>query len=426
MINFRFKCNMMVNNKQACFGYYIMVSTEDHVQLVKGGIGTYLGLLLKSFEKHLPNIKLIWITESPTTQFFVSKMHNHRIFYVPKNQYGVKNKIERACARIHKLLSTNQENKIAIEAPDWEGLLSNLFSYNLGKNTLKITRLHSVLELTKQLENNFSVAEIEQIKREHQQILNSDIISAPTSYVYNFTKMLFDKHFSGIPKCIIPNFINMDFRNTKLISRKDACSNFNKIIGNGIIFPNHKNIFCVGSLEHRKGIDLILKMAENLVRADRNINFYLIGHYEKNGDSLTLNTKYTREYLESIIPTDIFQNIYICGYIPYSKLQGLYNACDMFLFCYRHDNFPGALIEACLSGKNIVYLKRGGCKEIMNYKSKNLGIGFDGDDEETIIINGQKAISKSLQNPGRYTATAVRKKYDSTKLVMRMCNAYKF
>ena len=267
---------------------------------------------------------------------------------------------------------------------------------------------------------------MEQIKQEHRQILNSDIISAPTSYVYNFTAMLFDERFSNIQNYIIPNFINEEFENSQRISRNDACSNFNKIIGNDIISSAHKNIFCIGSLEYRKGIDLILKMAENLIRTDRDINFYLIGHYEKNGDSLTLNTKYSREYLESIIPVDIFQNIYICGYISYSKLQTVYNACDMFLFCYRHDNFPGSLIEACLSGKNIVYLNRGGCKEIMTYGLKELGIGFDGDDDESTIVNGQKAILKSLQNPDFYTATDVRKKYNSTEIVMQMCNAYKF
>lgn len=393
--------------------------------MVKGGIGTYLGLLFKS-KKYLPNTKLIWLTESPTAKFFVNKIPNCRIFYIPKSQCSLKVKIERACTRIHKLLSSNRDNKIAIEAPDWEGLLSNFFSCNLGDNTLKITRLHSVLELTKQLKKNFSVAEIEQIRREHQQILNSDIISAPTSYVYNFTATLLDKHFLDIPSCIIPNFINTEFEHVQQISRNDACSNFNKIIGDDIISSDHKNIFCVGSLEYRKGIDLILKMAEHLVRIDHNINFYLIGHYEKNGNSLTLNTKYTREYLESIIPTDVFHNIHICGYISYSKLQILYNACDSFLFCYRHDNFPGALIEACLSGKNIVYLRRGGCKEIMSYGSRNLGIDFDGNNDEEIISNGEKAVLKSLKNLGLYTATAIRKKYDSTELVMQMCDAYKF
>ena len=62
----------------------------------------------------------------------------------------------------------------------------------------------------------------------------------------------------------------------------------------------------------------------------------------------------------------------------------------------------------------------------MTYGLKELGIGFDGDDDESTIVNGQKAILKSLQNPDFYTATDVRKKYNSTEIVMQMCNAYKF
>ena len=46
--------------------------------------------------------------------------------------------------------------------------------------------------------------------------------------------------------------------------------------------------------------------------------------------------------------------------------------------------------------------------------------------DEEIISNGEKAVLKSLKNLGLYTATAIRKKYDSTELVMQMCDAYKF
>lgn len=416
---------MVSNIPQGSFNYYIIVSTEDHIKLVKGGIGTYLGLLLIYFEKHLPNVKLIWLTESPTTHFGVDKSSHHRIFYFTKNKISIKNTIERACKRVLNILSKDKENKIAIEAPDWEGLLSNLFSCNLGKNVIKITRLHSILELTKQHQKNFSEKEIEQIKYEHQQILNSDIISAPTSYVYNFTATVFENKYSTIPYYIIPNFINNDFETSQLVSRYTACKNFNQLVSNKIISQDKINIFCIGSLEYRKGIDLVLKIAEKTIRNNKNINFYLIGHYEKNGDSLTLNTKYTYEYLTSIIPSDVYQNIHICGYIPYSKLKILYSACDTFLFCYRHDNFPGALIEACLSGKNIVYLKRGGCNEIMNYNSKDLGLGFDGQNDEEIIANGQHAIIKSICSPGSYIATSIKEKYSAIKIIKQICNAYK-
>lgn len=138
-----------------------------------------------------------------------------------------------------------------------------------------------MLELTKQFEKNFSNKELEQIKNEHKQILNSDIISAPTTYAYNFTSKLFNKEFFKIPNYIIPNFIDNDFNKVKQTKREKACINFNKIVGKNIIFTKNINIFCVGSLEYRKGIDLILKIVEKLIDKNNFMHFYLIGHYEK-------------------------------------------------------------------------------------------------------------------------------------------------
>ena len=116
--------------------------------------------------------------------------------------------------------------------------------------------------------------------------------------------------------------------------------------------------------------------------------------------------------------------IHICGYIPHSKLETIYNACDSFLFCYRCDNFPGALIEACLSGKNVVYLSRGGCTEIMNSSSKYFGLKFDGENDEELVENAQNAIIKSIQNLQKYTAEKIYKKYMPKKIIERICDAY--
>ena len=407
------------------FNYYIIVSTEDHIELVKGGIGTYLGLLFQYLKERLGNVRLIWITESPSSNFFVRKDGIHHIFYIPKNINGITNTIERTCTRIHKLLILNRKNKIVIEAPDWEGLLSNLFSKDLGANTLKITRLHSVLALTKQNISEFTDKEKAQMQREYKQLKYSDLISAPTKYVYEFTNTLLKQSLTQIPHCIIPNFINTKFCNTKYITRETACNNFNSILKNNIICSNNKNVFCIGSLEYRKGIDLIIKISEIILNQDENIHFYLIGHFAKDGDSLTLNTKYSIQDLKSIIPDNISSNLHICGYIPYAQLKNLYNASDTFLFCYRHDNFPGALIEACLSGKNVVYFKRGGCTEIMKNGNEDLGIGFDGDNEYEIVQNGAIALQKSLDNLDKYSAVSIQNKYITNDIILKMCDEYK-
>lgn len=405
------------------FSHYIIVSSEDNKLLVKGGIGTYLGLLCNAFGVYFSNVKMIWLTESPNGTFFVHKKKNSRIFYFPKENF--KNKIQRNCLRIHRIFSSNKNNKIAIEAPDWEGLLSDVFTLNLGTQTLKITRLHSILELTKQNTPFFSNQEMEQIKCEHQQINHSDLISAPTKFVYQFTRKLLGKNFSSIPYCIVPNFINITFQKVQNISRYGACKTFNVLAKKEVISPDFINIFCVGSIEYRKGIDLSLKIAEHIIRDNKNIHFYFIGHYELDDNLLTLNKKYTKQYLESIIPYEINNNIHICGYIEYQKLRKIYNACDTFLFCYRHDNFPGALIEAALTGKNIVYLQKGGCSEIMKCGTIDLGIGFSGKTDNDIIRNGYASLLISLNHIGEKSAALpIKNKYNSKKIIRSICEYY--
>ncbi len=177
--------------------FYIVVSTEDDIHLVKGGIGTYIGLLVDAFAKYRPDIHIIWLTESPSDKFFVMRRDTCRTFYIPQPSLGYK--ISRLCKRICRLLTHNKSNKLFIESPDWEGLLADLYATIKDKNIVKITRLHSMLELTKQTHPIFSEEEKEQINQEHTQLLHTDIISAPTEYVYNFTQNLFHNQLDTIP-----------------------------------------------------------------------------------------------------------------------------------------------------------------------------------------------------------------------------------
>jgi len=410
-----------MNNSSGLF--YLIVSTEDHKLLVKGGIGTYLGLLYQAFQQNRPNVHMIWLTESPTNRFISIREGNCRILYIP--QPNVIFKIERTAEKIVKLVASNPCNKLIIEAPDWEGILANLYSHLHNTNILKITRLHSILELTKQLHPTFSAEEQLQIQREHKELIYSDILSAPTNYVYNFTRNLI-KEIASIPVYIIPNFINNHFEDTSLISRKKACAFYNQHIKNHKINEKDTNIFVIGSLEYRKGTDLAIKIAKKIISKNKNVHFYFFGHYEINGNSLTLNQKYSLKALNAMISKQYSSNIHICGYFNYGDLKFIYSACDTFLFTYRHDNFPGALIEACLSGKNIVYLFRGGCPEIMCMNEQYLGIPFDGHTDTEIVENGVYAVQKSLAEPNVHIAQGIKDKYKLSDILQQMENTYVF
>ena len=319
----------------------------------------------------------------------------------------------------------NPKNKIVIEAPDWEGILCHLYTKNLGKNTFKVTRLHSILELTRQEEDVFSSAEKKQIDREHQQCLASDLLASSTDYAYDFTKKIFSsRNFSKIPHCTIPNFINEEFQFGK--NKKTAIKIFRTHCPGHPISTRHRSVFIVGSVEKRKGVDIAIQIAQKLISKNPNVHFYFLGHLEKENSHLTLNKKYTRQAIEGLLEQKFKKNIHICGYFPYKKLHQIYALSDTFLFCYLHDNFPGALIEASLSGKNIVYLNRAGCKEMMYYKGKQLALPFNARTKEKIIDTGVKMLIKSLQSPYQYTAKQIRKKYLTKKIMKALCHAYKF
>lgn len=401
---------------------YLIVSSEDDVELVKGGIGTYLGLLVQAFQRYRSDIEVIWLTESPSDEFFVRRRSNGRVFYVPKQNLG--QKISCLCRRICRLYAQNADNRLFIEAADWEGLLAEMFAEVQCENIVKITRLHSVLELTKQLFPTFSAAEKAQIAREHKQILHTDIISAPTQYVYEFTKKLFEDELQSIPHFIIPNFINNTFERGQLPTREESCLFFNKEMKQEMMTPRHKNVFVIGSLEYRKGTNVAINIAKKLIDGDKNVHVYFLGHYEIDGDSLTLNQKYSLDSLKTQISEVYLNNIHICGYFSHDKLQTIYSACDTFLFTYRHDNFPGALVEACLTGKNIVYLPRGGCKDMMRFNDKILGLPFDGANDEEMVNNGCEAVRESLKNINKYSAETIKNKYIEQDILRDMCCSY--
>lgn len=70
------------------FNFYIIVSTEDHDELVKGGIGTYLGLLFSAVKENLENVRIIWITESPNLNFFVKKWSTSYFLFTKKCKWN--------------------------------------------------------------------------------------------------------------------------------------------------------------------------------------------------------------------------------------------------------------------------------------------------------------------------------------------------
>ena len=379
--------------------HIIFVSTEDDKYLVKGGIGTYLGIFSRTLKEKYKKINVIWISESYTSEKFIEISGNLKRIYIPQKEnqkyslakdisYEVENEINEAFKNF------GEYARIIIESPEWEGLLSELYSKIKSKQILKVTRFHTPLIVTAKLNGLVLNSEDKkQIEREKIQAISSDLLSFPTNYIKEscLAKMIKEKEFD-IPFITISNCIDTKRFFPEFNTRNEAIRAFFELTSVNIN-PDDLNIFILGSIEKRKGTDLIVSMVEEVVKILPNAKFYFIGHYHIDGDNeLTANKKLSVSDLKSSLSINAQQNIFFVGYIDHHKIPSVMQAGDLFIINYLGDNFPGVIAEIGLSKRPLLALPRGGVKEILEVDDKYAALIIDGFTSEEIINSGVKQI----------------------------------
>ncbi|MFQ8704524.1 MAG: glycosyltransferase family 4 protein [Thomasclavelia sp.] len=111
-----------------------------------------------------------------------------------------------------------------------------------------------------------------------------------------------------------------------------------KILRNKLNLPDGKIVICVGQMISRKGIDILLKAAENF---DKNIYTYIIGG------------KPTDEYLK-IIKDNNLKKIYFLNFMNKENLYEYYKAADLFVLPTREDIWGLVINEAMANGLPII------------------------------------------------------------------------
>lgn len=122
-------------------------------------------------------------------------------------------------------------------------------------------------------------------------------------------------------------------------------------------------ILFVGRLELRKGIDMLLAAAGNLLERFPNVQFWIAGD-----DSLALDGGKTgREtFLESPAGSEYGDRVYFLGATSEEELRWLYGNCDIFAAPSRFESFGLVLVEAMMFSKPVVAGRAGGMVEIIS------------------------------------------------------------
>lgn len=360
---------------------YILISSEDDVYSIKGGIGIYSSILFDALCKHQAIFSVDWIVISHLEKTVVVSERKTKHYIIENETKFLDSKLSSCMSVIPNDIS------IIVEAPEWEGRAASFFATNADNRVTRITRLHSPLLHTAVTRgNSIPIKQWEQqITAEIKQIRHTDIYSSPTLFMKNVVYDIFDKHINeGARSYIIPNPVNIALFKPKRDQRNQSSNAFYDLTGIKLS-ENCFNIFVIGSIEERKGVHCIIE-ALNLFSTNMlNFKVIFLGHHRVKGNSMTLNEKLTQQEVLSLCSDFLRKNMHIAGCVDYKSISQITGIIDVCLVCYKRDNFPGVVAEMALSEVPMVTLMAGGIPEMLKggvgYKlgvsiSKNMAHDF--------------------------------------------------
>ena len=404
------------------FDVCIFVSSEDDKYLVYGGIGTYLGVLTRSIRNLYPQTQVYWITKSMQSNDFcevgkegVTKIYlsefgdekNTTFFQTHKSLKDDKlakymGFIHRVEETILKILNENKKKSILLEVGEWEGQAYSLFSLINRLNLLKVTRLHTPLAVCfTQNHLKESGTNYLQMLNEYNQIKKADVISSCTNYMKQrvIQDLLGNSHPLAQKIITLPNPVDISAYRTELYSRKASIDFLQKIRPDSIGTETF-NVFVVGSVESRKGVEYVVKAIPRMSEAIAELRVCFLGHHATvEGEWSTANTKLLPKYLYRMIPEKYHQNMIFFNYISHADLPLAIAGGDVFPFLSVGDNFPGSVAEVGLSAKPIIALERGGVKEMLENKEGRCMAYSIGNELETASEKLAQAVETLYHNP---------------------------
>jgi glycosyltransferase involved in cell wall biosynthesis len=402
--------------------HHLFVSTEDDRYLVKGGIGTYLGTLVRALGETYPERQIDWVTQSPTREDFIETHRNTRRHYLSRvTPGGTAMRLGVFAQSMGRYVDTLVASKVSleprcrvyVEAPEWEGLLASWYARCCQLNVLKVSRLHTPLSVCMSHNQLKRMSEnLAQINRERCQISASDLLSAPTQYVLDNTmELALEPTDTQPPAAVLGNCVNSREFYPQRSSIPEALKKLQALTGVGLDLDTFR-IFVLGSVEWRKGVQIVRNAIPGILARIPDAHICLLGRYGQGDDSAsTANVKLSKQEFYAGIPERFHDRVQLAGFIPHNELPHILPAGDLYLFCYLADNFPGALAEVALCERPIVALLRGGVREMLNCKGEYLALTIDGTSENEISGQLVESVFKHRRDPlpGLALARALRR-----------------
>lgn len=432
----------------------IFVSGEDDQYLVYGGIGTYLGVLTKWIRVLYPSTEVIWIAKSPVAHDIceIDPYGVRRIYlaeFVDRDELPFfehyshlrDDRLAKYASFLHRIeeqvafeLDRSPGKTTLLEVGEWEGHTQGLFRcYRNYSSLFKVARLHTPLAVCME-QNHLAQSSLNylQMLNEFQQIKHADYLSSCTHYMKErvIAKVLGPQHPLSTQIHVHPNPIDIDSYKSSSYSREESLK-FLCELRKESVSKETFNIFIVGSVESRKGVEYVIRAIPETVDAVPNARFCFFGHHAHEDSSWeNANAKLHPSALYQMLPAHYHPNLTFFNYIPHSQLPLVMAGGDVFPILSVGDNFPGTVAEIALSAKPIVALERGGVKEMLQDAMgvfRGISLGSDLRSASSLLskalihLSGSENLRRGI---GENLRELVLNKYDPKEVIPNLMDAY--
>lgn len=201
-------------------------------------------------------------------------------------------------------------------------------------------------------------------------INNATKIVFPSIYVKNKVAALFQFEENKIEICHQGRYMTNDYKFDKVDAKRKLCEKLN-------INENSNIVLNIGRGEFRKGFDLFIDTAIQVLKTLDNIYFVWVGNCDED---------IYRDALEKIDENNLRKRIL---FIKFDQDIGLYySGSDLFYLSSREDPFPSVFIDAVSAGLAVIaYENGGGFTDYMKKISGTLISNFDTKKATEFICN---------------------------------------
>ena len=379
-----------------------LISEEYPEETNFGGIATYQKILGQELTKIGHEVIVITRGLKEDKVYYDGKVKVIRIYnpISSKKVSDYEEYREKIKNIVIELVNNNQID--IIETPEWG---AEIVKYIHERKIPIIVKLHTPLCIWKYY-NKRGIGDKK---------LNEKMIQWEKEVIYNADKIV---SCSNILLQKLKNYyLDLDYSKIEVVP--NPC-NVNIIKSDG----NHDTpiILYVGSLEQRKGVDILAKAITLFMDKtdNKDIKFLFIGKDTKRNDKEISMI----EYIKNIVPKKYHSNLKFLGHLENSELNDYYGKCLMGIIPSIFDNYPYVAQEMLLNELPIITSDNTGVKEMI--ENQVSGLLFKNQDykdlaSKMLMLYKNKELRKKISSNSK---SNIIKKCSPEIIVERMVDVY--